>query len=151
MSWIVSLEEHGHITESIIHFNEATNALEEGIPNVKVSRLFSDALNKIQTEWSLHQDEQSGVTKAFQTMILMSMEGTAGIELLKSDELRNFVLFDPPIMNHDILEVSFHLDDKNRTFVQREAKVIASNDDSISAAFSRSQMYDKDLGFYLLP
>ncbi len=55
------------------------------------------------------------------------------------------------IMKHDILEVSFHLDDKNRTFVQREAKVIASNDDSISAAFSRSQMYDKDLGFYLLP
>lgn len=55
------------------------------------------------------------------------------------------------IMKHDILEVSFHLDDAGRTFLQREAKVTASSEHSISAAFSRSQMYDKDLGFYLMP
>ena len=55
------------------------------------------------------------------------------------------------IMKHDILEVSFHLDDNNRTLVQREAKVTASNQNSISAAFARSQLYDKDLGFYLMP
>jgi hypothetical protein len=55
------------------------------------------------------------------------------------------------IMKHDILEVSFHLDDNNKTFIQRDVKVTASNDNSISAAFSRSQMYDKDLGFYLMP
>jgi len=55
------------------------------------------------------------------------------------------------IMKHDILEVSFHLDDNSRTFVQREVKVTASNDNSVSAAFARSQMYDKDLGFYLMP
>ena len=55
------------------------------------------------------------------------------------------------IMKNDILEVSFHLDDSNRTFVQREVKVTASNKDSISAVFSRSQMFDKELGFYLMP
>jgi len=40
------------------------------------------------------------------------MEGTAGIELLKSDELRNFVLFDPPIMNHDILRRNHYRPDQ---------------------------------------
>ncbi len=55
------------------------------------------------------------------------------------------------IMKHDILEVSFHLDDNSRTFVKREVKVTASNENSISAAFARSQLYDKDLGFYLMP
>jgi len=55
------------------------------------------------------------------------------------------------IMKHDILEVSFHLDDNSRTFLQRDVRVTASSEDSISAAFTRSQLYDKDLGFYLMP
>jgi uncharacterized Zn finger protein len=55
------------------------------------------------------------------------------------------------IMKNDLLEVSFHLDDKNNTFIQRKAKVTASDKDMINAVFIKFQPYDKDLGFYLMP
>ena len=55
------------------------------------------------------------------------------------------------IMKNDILEVSFYLDDNNQTFIQRKAKVTASENNSINAVFIKFQPYDKDLGFYLLP
>jgi len=55
------------------------------------------------------------------------------------------------IMKNDILEVSFYLDDKNTTFIQRKAQVTASDNNTINAIFSKDQPYDKDLGFYLMP
>jgi hypothetical protein len=55
------------------------------------------------------------------------------------------------IMKNDLLEVSFHLDDNNKTFIQRKAKVTASEKDTINAVFIKFQPYDKDLGFYLMP
>ena len=55
------------------------------------------------------------------------------------------------IMKNDVLEVSFHLDDKKHTFIQRKAKVTASDENTINAAFIKFQLYDKDLGFYLMP
>jgi hypothetical protein len=55
------------------------------------------------------------------------------------------------IMNKDVLDISFHLDDKNHTLIQRKAKVTASNKNSINAVFLSFQLYDKDLGFYLMP
>ena len=55
------------------------------------------------------------------------------------------------IMKNDLLEVSFHLDDNNKAFIQRKAKVTASDENTISAVFIKFQPYDKDLGFYLMP
>ena len=55
------------------------------------------------------------------------------------------------IMKNDILEVSFHLDDKNHTLIERKAKITASDENTINAAFIKFQLYDKDLGFYLMP
>jgi len=55
------------------------------------------------------------------------------------------------IMKNDLLEISFHLDDSNKTFIQRKAKVTASDKDTINAIFIKFQLYDKDLGFYLRP
>ena len=55
------------------------------------------------------------------------------------------------IMKHDILEVSFHLDDNGHTLIQREAKVTASDENIVNAVFIKSQLYDSDLGFYLMP
>ncbi len=55
------------------------------------------------------------------------------------------------IMKNDLLEVSFHLDDSNKTFIQRKAKVTASDKNMINAVFIKFQPYDKDLGFYLMP
>jgi hypothetical protein len=55
------------------------------------------------------------------------------------------------IMKNDMLEVSFHLDDKSHTLIERKAKVTASDENTINAAFIKFQLYDKDLGFYLMP
>ena len=55
------------------------------------------------------------------------------------------------IMKNDLLEISFHLDDSNKTFIQRKARVTASDKDTINAIFIKFQLYDKDLGFYLRP
>ena len=55
------------------------------------------------------------------------------------------------IMKNDHLEVSFYLDDNNKTFIQRKAKVTASDNNIINAIFIKFQPYDKDLGFYLMP
>ena len=55
------------------------------------------------------------------------------------------------IMKNDLLDVSFHLDDSNKTFIQRKAKVSASDKNMINAIFIKFQPYDKDLGFYLMP
>ena len=55
------------------------------------------------------------------------------------------------IMQNDTLEVSFYLDDNNKTFIQRKAKVTASDKNTINAIFINFQLYDKDLGFYLMP
>ena len=55
------------------------------------------------------------------------------------------------IMKNDLLDVSFHLDDSNKTFIQRKAKVTASDKNMINAIFIKFQPYDKDLGFYLMP
>ncbi|MBW2513586.1 MAG: hypothetical protein JRE21_03315 [Deltaproteobacteria bacterium] len=55
------------------------------------------------------------------------------------------------IMKNDILAVSFQLDDANQTLIRRKAKVTASENNIIKAEFIKSQPYDKDLGFYLMP
>ncbi len=55
------------------------------------------------------------------------------------------------IMKNDLLEISFRLDDSNKTLIQRKAKVTASDEDTIHAVFIKLQTYDKDLGFYLMP
>jgi hypothetical protein len=55
------------------------------------------------------------------------------------------------IMKNDVLEVSFHLDDKSRTFIKRKVKVTASDENTTNATFFKLQLYEKDLGFYLMP
>ncbi len=104
MGWISALRTPGHITEAVSHFNHAINILQGRASIVEVSRHLFDALNKIQTEWGSHQDlEGMGEIKRFQTMIKEGLEPKVRNEFLESDELRNFVFFEPPIMNHEIL------------------------------------------------
>jgi hypothetical protein len=55
------------------------------------------------------------------------------------------------IMKNDMLEISFHLDDNSHTLIKRKAKVTSSDENMINAAFINFQLYDKDLGFYLMP
>jgi len=78
--------------------------------------------------------------------------GRMTIEILSLGGL-DFVNLTPQIllMKNDILEVSFCLDDANRTLIERQAKVTASDKDMVSATFIKSQLYDKNLGFYLMP
>lgn len=104
MGWVATLNHQGHITEAIIHFNQAIEALGNRMSMVEVSRSLSDALNKIQTEWVLHQDSQTmSEVKAFQTMILKEVGTEGHTTFLKNDEIKNLVFFQPPIMNNDTL------------------------------------------------
>lgn len=104
MNWITTLKSSGHITEAIIHFNQAIAGLETGWSMVEVSRSFFDALNKLQTEWVLYESGQEmGEIKNFQTMILKGLDAEGYINFLQSAEIRNFVFFEPQIMNHATL------------------------------------------------
>jgi hypothetical protein len=54
-------------------------------------------------------------------------------------------------MENDILDVSFSLDDANHTFINRKVCVKSDDAKNIVAVFVNPQLYDKELGFYLLP
>ena len=73
MNWIRALKTPGHIAEAVNHFNEGSERMEK--PSSRVaSRCLFDALNKIQTEWLLHERDQTmGEVKAFQTMIVKGL------------------------------------------------------------------------------
>jgi len=105
MNWLNSLQHPGHITEAVIHFNEARDRIDERSSETEVSRLLFDALNKIQTEWVLHaaNDTIRGEAKVFKTMILEGLEAEARDCFLNSDELKNLAAFGPQIMNHNTL------------------------------------------------
>lgn len=104
MSWLNLLQQPGHITEAVIHFNEAKDRRDQGSPKTDVSRFLFDALNKIQTEWVLRApDDTMSEVKAFQTMLLEGLEEGARDWFFNSNELKNLVEFEPQIMNHDTL------------------------------------------------
>ena len=106
MGWVKALKSPGHITEAIIHFNKAREGLEKSFSNVDVSRSLFDALNKIQTEWGVHEgDQEIGEIKAFQTMILKGLETEDKIKFLQSEEIKDLVSFQPQIMNHYTLRM----------------------------------------------
>jgi hypothetical protein len=55
------------------------------------------------------------------------------------------------IQKDHVLEVSFHLDDAKHTFIRRKVRVKSKDGNNIGAVFLEPQLYDKELGFYLLP
>lgn len=104
MGWFSSIQQPGHLTEALFHFNEALDREEQGLPRTEVSHLLFNALNKIQTEWvSLVADHTMGEVKAFQTMMLKCLHEDSRHVLLASSELRTLAEFEPPILNHDVL------------------------------------------------
>ena len=54
------------------------------------------------------------------------------------------------ILKDDTLEVKFKLDDPNRSEIRKSVKVIWFKDRNIGANFIETQLYKKDLGFYLM-
>ena len=50
----------------------------------------------------------------------------------------------------DILEVTFTLDDTNKSVIRKQAKVKFVRDLFIGCCFTNPQGYDKDFGFYLM-
>jgi len=53
------------------------------------------------------------------------------------------------IFTDDILDVKFKLDNPLRSEIRKSAKVIWTKNRKVGAKFSKSKLYDKDLGFYL--
>jgi len=49
----------------------------------------------------------------------------------------------------DMLEVIFTLDDAKKTVISKRIEVKSANDRLIGCCFTDTQLYDKDLGFYL--
>lgn len=104
MSWITRLSNAGHLKDAIVHFNRACGADGKGTSRVEIVRYLSDALNKIQTEWSRHAAQQdAGEVYSFQTMILKAINEEDQTDCLRSDEVKNLVYLEPQIMNHDTL------------------------------------------------
>lgn len=101
MNWMTRLESPGHIVDAISHLNQANEATKAGWTTVEVSRFLFDALNKIQTELSLFESDQSiGEVKAFQSMILKGLDSEGHNIILQSEEIADLVFFKPQIMNH---------------------------------------------------
>ncbi len=50
----------------------------------------------------------------------------------------------------DMLEVTFTLDDTNKTVICKQVEVKSVHDRFIGCCFTCSQWYDKELGFYLM-
>ncbi|UVT15758.1 MAG: gamma-glutamylcyclotransferase [Nitrospira sp.] len=106
MSILAKLKSPGHITEAVIHVNEARNAIESSRSFVEISRGLFDALNKIQTEWLLDHPRQPGEkigeVKTFQLMT-HGLPPEARTSFLRSSQLGSLVDFEPRVMNHDTL------------------------------------------------
>jgi gamma-glutamylcyclotransferase (GGCT)/AIG2-like uncharacterized protein YtfP len=104
MGWLNFMQQPGHITEAVIHFNEAKDRMDQRSSKTEVSRCLFDALNKLQTEWVLRvAHDTMGEVKAFQTMILEGLEEGTRDRLFNSNEFKYLVEFEPQIMNHDTL------------------------------------------------
>ena len=102
MSLLSNHENLGHLVDAIVHFNRGRDIT--GSSTVEVARILFDGLNKLQTQWVLdHSEHNLGEVKAFQSMILDSLHGEARSDLLRSNELRSVVAFEPKILNHDVL------------------------------------------------
>ena len=50
----------------------------------------------------------------------------------------------------DMLEVTFRLDDANKTVIRKEVEVKSVHDRFVGCQFAGTQWYDKELGFYLM-
>lgn len=94
----------GHISEAIVHINQARDNHAINRLVVDVARIYFDGLNKLQTEWVLKQQENDvSEIKAFQSMILQGLRSEVRRDFLQSSELRSLVFLEPQIMNHDVL------------------------------------------------
>jgi len=103
MSLLANDKDLGHLVDAIVHFNRARDIVESSA--VEVARTLFDGLNKLQTHWLLYQSAPDmGEVKAFQSMIVESLQPEARSELLRSTELRSVVAFEPKILNHDVLK-----------------------------------------------
>jgi len=104
MSWISNLKSSGHITEALYHFNQAMAHIDSGQNFVEVARSLFNTMNKIQTEWILHQTESiDGEVNSFKTMINKTLAAKNLSSFLGSQEVRDLVFFEPLIMDHNTL------------------------------------------------
>ena len=102
MSLLANQKDVGHLIGAIVHFNRAREIAENSA--VEVARTLFNGLNKLQTHWLLHQSQpELGEVKAFQSMILDSLQPEARSDLLRSTELGVVVAFEPKILNHNVL------------------------------------------------
>ena len=102
MSWLSPLEVDGPVGEAVSRVNEALDALERDGTEADASRCLSDALNEIQSQWSLLQTpEQRDDAEAFQAMLAQALSAEAQAELLSSDEVMTALGLEPGIATHD--------------------------------------------------
>jgi gamma-glutamylcyclotransferase (GGCT)/AIG2-like uncharacterized protein YtfP len=102
MSLLPNHQDVGHLIGAIVHFNRAREIAENSA--VEVARTLFNGVNKLQTQWLLHQPEpELGEVKAFQSMILDSLQPEARSDLLRSTEFGAVVAFEPKILNHKVL------------------------------------------------
>ena len=113
MNWISKLNTPGHISQAINNFNNAIDDLKNKRSVVEVSRYLFDAMNNVQTELAIFEQNQDWrEVQNFQKMFLSSFDDKDLKKLLNSSELNNLISFEPQIMNHDTLRRNNHRPDQ---------------------------------------
>ena len=87
--------------------------------------------------------------------MLLSPNGTAWLEMNIYDISRNgigFKMIEPANINKgNTLRVKFNLDNGKQTLIDKKVIVrVVSNNDFIGCEFSELDLYEKELGFYLM-
>ncbi len=77
--------------------------------------------------------------------------GILRVEEISMGGLRFSSLDSHDIGKGDILEVKFHLDDLNKTEINKKAVVLRVEDLTVAIKFTDKNEWDKPLGFYMMP
>jgi len=108
MNWISRLDSPGHISSAINHYNSSIGILRrsEDFPfsKVDVSEGLFKSINNIQTGWRIfHKKDNWKEINDFASMIVETINEDDHIDLLQSEQIKDFIFLEPQIMNHELL------------------------------------------------
>ena len=103
MTVIANLNTPGHITEALVHANQAIDSLDCANRFVDAVRGLSDCLNKLQSEWFYDRQRPDGEMAAFRQLLLDGMSQQQRERFLGSTELLALAELTPQILNHKVL------------------------------------------------
>ncbi len=103
MKWWQSDPLSGHILESLIHINRASDVIDFAT-KTDICKLYFNALNKLQIELNqVRGTTHQGEVKSFKELIMNGFPKEWRNAIINSKELANLIDLEPKILNHSIL------------------------------------------------